>query len=187
MLVTSKLLLSDIKKVASYLSKQCAALTSQRSLMIVAPHVWRPWNLRLTCHGSSPSRASSPPTTRVPIAGRVPQAEGGKMDDVRWGFVTVTTQLIPVSASALCCSVWQPGVLLRRIKWKAVNLKFKSFTTTSFIRSVCTVGDEVTLWVHFGDTFSVIAREGVVRTPGWRQHMIEEMAKWELQKRGNSR
>lgn len=58
------------------LSKQCAALTIQRWLMMEAPQTWCPRSLRLTCQGNSPSRASSPPTTRVPIAGRVPQAEG---------------------------------------------------------------------------------------------------------------
>lgn len=55
---------------------------------------------------------------------------------------------------------------MRKIEWKAVYLKFKSFTTTSLIGAVCTVGDEVTLWVYFGDTFSVVTCEGVVRTPG---------------------
>jgi len=68
-----------ITTIHAYLAKQCAALTSQRSLMMEAPHKCLPWNLRLTCHGSSPCRASSPPTTRLPMAGRVPQAEKDHM------------------------------------------------------------------------------------------------------------
>lgn len=87
--------------IAAYLSKQCAALTSQRSLMIEAPQVWRPWNLRLTCHGSSPCRASSPPTTRLPIAGRVPQAAGeSRIMWSIWRYVSnLTVTIFPVSGS----------------------------------------------------------------------------------------
>lgn len=107
------LLLGDLEMmIAAYLSKQCAALTSQRSLMMEAPQVWRPWNLRLTCHGSSPCRASSPPTTRLPIAGRVPQAAGGKSDDVvkmemkQWWFFSQVQQE-PHSYNISCqCSLW---------------------------------------------------------------------------------
>lgn len=63
-------------QIHAYLSKQCAALTSQRSLRMEAPQVWRPWNLRLTCQGISPRWASTPPTIRLSTAGREPHADG---------------------------------------------------------------------------------------------------------------
>lgn len=41
----------------------------------------------------------------------------------------------------------------------------------SFIGAICAVCDEVAIWVHFGDAFSVVTCEGVVRTPGWRHNI----------------
>ncbi|XP_048353761.1 transmembrane protease serine 9 [Sphaerodactylus townsendi] len=83
----------------TYWLKQCAAESSQRSPMTVAPQKCRSPSFRLICQGTSPRVASSPPTILTGLEKRL----------VPWGRGAVTGLLVAVAPGAVlemeCCSL----------------------------------------------------------------------------------